>query len=298
MIKSLNFNLRKVCKIYCASGKCLFRDANANLFFVLLLLVNISGCGVKRGLIELAPGVKRPKIALVLGGGAARGFAHIGVIRTLEQEKIPIDLIVGTSVGSLVGAIYADRANSFELEWEAFALEKDDIFDFSILRAKKGPVKGDKLEKFIHKHIDLNTGEEVVLDKGSIAKAIRASSSIPGIFEPLKYQKRLLIDGGALGSIAPEIARQKGADVVITVDIGKNIANYDTDNVVTITLQAINIMSNKIDRYKQKETDILIQPDVSDVGIMDFSEKKKCMLARIKATKSKISEIKKVISEW
>ncbi|MCD6311443.1 MAG: patatin-like phospholipase family protein [Elusimicrobia bacterium] len=266
-------------------------------------------------MIELAPGVKRPKIALVLGGGAARGFAHIGVIRTLEQEKIPIDLIVGTSVGSLVGAIYADRANSFELEWEAFALEKDDIFDFSILRAKKGPVKGDKLEKFIHKHIstkeltklkipfvaiavDLNTGEEVVLDKGSIAKAIRASSSIPGIFEPLKYQKRLLIDGGALGSIAPEIARQKGADVVITVDIGKNIANYDTDNVVTITLQAINIMSNKIDRYKQKETDILIQPDVSDVGIMDFSEKKKCMLARIKATKSKISEIKKVISEW
>lgn len=282
---------------------------------LILFALNILGCGVKKGLLERTPGVNRPRIALVLGGGAARGFAHVGVIRTLEKEKIPIDLIVGTSVGSLVGAIYADKANSFELEWKAFSLEKEDIFDFSILRATKGPIKGDRLEKFVQEHIsvekienlkipfiavavDLNTGEEVLLDQGSIAKAVRASSSIPGVFEPLKYQDRLLVDGGVLGNIAPAIARQKGADVVITVDIGKNVVNYDTNNVVNITLQAIKIMSNKIGQYKQKDTDILIQPDVGDVDMLDFSRKKECMLAGIAATESKIEEIKKVISKW
>lgn len=287
----------------------------ATVLGLVLLGLNILGCGVKKALMERTPGVDRPKIALVLGGGAARGFAHVGVIRTLEKEKIPIDLIVGTSVGSLVGAIYADQANSFELEWKAFSLEKEDIFDFSILRATKGPIKGDRLEKFVQEHVsakeienlkipfialavDLNTGEEVLLDQGSIAKAVRASSSIPGVFEPLKYQDRLLVDGGVLGNIAPEVARRKGADVVITVDIGKNVVNYDTNNVVSITLQAIKIMSNKISQYKQKDTDILIQPDVGDVDMLDFSRKKECMLAGIAATESKIEEIKKVISKW
>lgn len=285
------------------------------LIILSMFILSIQGCGVKKGFLELAPGVDRPKIALVLGGGAARGFAHIGVIRTLEQEKIPVDLIVGISVGSLVGAIYADKADSFELEWEGFKLEKNDMFDFSILRAKRGPVKGDKLEKFVLEHIsakniedlkipymaiavDLNTGKEVILDKGSIAKAVRASSSIPGIFEPLKYQKHLLVDGGVLGNIAPEVARRYGADVIITVDIGKNVVNYKTENVIDITLQAINIMGNKIDQYKQNETDILIQPEVGTVGMMDFSQKKKCMSAGIKATKKKINEIKKAISKW
>lgn len=282
---------------------------------LILLALNVLGCGVKKELIERTPGIDRPRIALVLGGGAARGFAHVGVIRTLEKEKIPIDLIVGTSVGSLVGAIYADKADSFELEWAAFSLEKEDIFDFSILGVKRGPVKGDRLEEFVRKHIstkeienlkipfiavaaDLNTGEEVLLDKGSVAKAVRASSSIPGVFEPLKYQDRLLVDGGILGNIAPEVARKKGADVIITVYIGKDITNYNTDNVLTITLQAISIMGKKIDQYRQKETDILIQPDVGDVDRMDFSQKKKCMLAGIEATESKIGEIKKLISRW
>ncbi len=282
---------------------------------LILLGLNLLGCGVKKPLWERTAGIERPKIALVLGGGAARGFAHVGVIRTLEREKIPIDLIVGTSVGSLVGAIYADQADSFDLEWKAFSLEKEDIFDFSLLRLKTGPVKGDRLERFVQEHVsakeiedlkipfiavavDLNTGEEVVLDKGSVAKAVRASCSIPGVFEPLRYQERLLVDGGVLGSIAPEVARQRGADVVITVDIGRSVVNYDTDNVINITLQAINIMSNRITQYKQRESDILIQPDVGEVTVMDFSRKKECMLAGIAATESKIDEIKRVISEW
>jgi NTE family protein len=252
----------------------------------------------------------KPKVALVLGGGAARGFAHVGVLRVLEQEKIPIDMIVGTSVGSLIGAMYASNPNSFELEWTSFTLEKDDIFDFSILSSATGPVKGEKLEKFVNAKVpvknieqlkvpfyavaaDLNTGEPVVFSSGPVCKAVRASCSIPGVFTPLSYNNRQLIDGGVLGNVAPEVARQYGANLVIVVSIDKSTQNKDTGNLVSITLQAIAIMSNKIDSYKLKEADVLIAPEIGDVGTMDFTQKKRCMQAGIDAAQKAIPEIKK-----
>ena len=293
----------------------MFKKYLRSIFLIYSCAFFAGGCGTK-GPLNIIDNLNQPKIALVLGGGAARGFAHVGVIRTLEKEKIPIDMIVGTSVGSLVGAIYADKMNSFELEWEAFKLEREDIFDFSILRAKRGPVKGDKLENFVLQHItakniedlkipyaavavDLFTGEEVIIKKGSLSKAIHASSSIPGVFEPLYYMDRTLVDGGVLGNIAPEAARDMGADIVITVDIGKNVEKSGSDsNVVEITLQTINIMSKKIDSYKQKETDILIQPSVGNVDFKDFSQKKECMMAGIAAAEKELPAIKKLILSY
>jgi len=282
----------------------------------LLVTFILSGCIPKKEILAPvvvkppAPVYIKPKVALVLGGGAARGFAHVGVLRVLEQEKIPIDMIVGTSVGSLIGAIYGSNPNSFELEWTSFELEKDDIFDFSILASATGPVKGDKLEKFVTAKIpaknieqlkipfyavsaDLNTGESAVFSSGPISKAVRASCSIPGVFTPLSYNNRQLIDGGVLGNVAPEIARQNGANLVIVVSIGKSVQNKETNNIVNITLQAIAIMSNKIDSYKLKEADIVISPEVGDVGTMDFTQKKRCMQAGIDAAKKAIPEIKK-----
>src|SRR3970040_199553 len=120
-------------------------------FVILSTILLLTSCQTTGGpgFSQLMQDPNRPKIALVLGGGAARGFAHVGVIRALEQEKIPIDMVVGTSVGSLIGAIYAHQANSFDLEWTAFSLEKDDLFDYTILSLSMGPVKGDKLEEFV-----------------------------------------------------------------------------------------------------------------------------------------------------
>jgi len=275
----------------------------------------LSGCAVKKDVpvpvvIKPAPVYIKPKVALVLGGGAARGFAHVGVLRVLEQEKIPIHMIIGTSVGSLIGAIYASNPNSFDLEWTSFELEKDDLFDFSILSSATGPVKGEKLEKFITKKIsaknieqlkvpfyavaaDLNTGEPVIFSSGPISKAIRASCSIPGVFTPLSYNNRQLIDGGVLGNIAPEVARQNGANLIIAVSIDKSTQNKDTDTIVGITLQAIAIMSSKIDSYKAKEADVLISPEVGDVGTMDFTQKKRCMEAGIAAAQKALPEIKR-----
>lgn len=258
-----------------------------------------------------------PKIALVLGGGAARGFAHIGVIRALEKEKIPVDLIVGTSVGSLIGAIYAYEKNSFELEWTAFALEKGEFFDYGLLNAFTGMglAKGDKLEAFVKNKIpiadieglkipfvavatDLNRGTRVTLASGSIARAVRASSAIPGVFQPVEHQGKLLVDGGVIDNLPVSVARERGADLVIAVDIGQQVANFKIENVIDVMLQSITIMGAENAKAKKREADILITPSIGDVGRLDFAQKKRCMQAGIEATEKIIPEIRARIEKW
>ncbi len=287
------------------------------IFFVLVVLCSLAACKTAEGPPLQGQEAVRPKIALVLGGGAARGFAHVGVIRALEQEKIPIDMIVGTSVGSLIGAIYASDMNSFDLEWTAFSLQKDDIFDFGLLSAitGMGAVKGDRLEEFVKSKVpaanieslklpfaavatDLNRGTEVVIDHGSVAKAVRASSAIPGVFQPVDYQGKLLVDGGVVDNIPISVARQKGADIVIAVDISENVINFNVTNLVDVVLQSVNIMFNENVKHKEKDADVLITPAVGDVAMLDFTQKKRCMQAGIDAAQKAMPEIKMKIEEW
>ncbi len=269
---------------------------------------------------QAAPAVsaetRRRKVALALGGGAARGFAHVGVIRTLEMEKVPIDLIVGTSVGSLIGALYAHHRNSFELEATAFSLERDDIFDWGVLGAFKGMglVKGERLEEFVRKKVpvrnieelatpfaavatDLNRGTRVVLDKGPLDRAVRISCALPGVFQPVEHEGRLLVDGGVIEAVPAATARDLGAEVVIAVDIGKTVENFAIDSILDVVLQAYNIESFEKERYKKREADVLISPQVGDIGILDFSQKKRCMEAGIEATRAVLPEIRKLIGD-
>ncbi len=267
--------------------------------------------------VTAATPLPKPKVALVLGGGAARGFAHVGVIRALEQEKIPVDMVIGTSVGSLIGAIYASDMNSFDLEWTAFTLEKDNLFDYGLLSAftGMGVVKGDKLEDFVKAKIpaanienlklpfaavatDLNRGTRVVLDSGSVAKAVHASSAIPGVFEPVAYQGKLLVDGGVMENIPISVARAKGADIVIAVDISENVTNFNITNIVDVTIQAVNIMFDENVKSKKKDADVLISPAVGDVAMLDFTQKKRCMQAGIAATEKAMPEIRQKIEAW
>jgi NTE family protein len=255
-----------------------------------------------------------PKIALVLGGGAARGFAHVGVIRVLEQEKIPIHLIVGTSVGSLIGGLYAADPNSFNLEWLAFSLEKEDIFDYSVVYSKMGPVQGDRLEKFVQtkakvKNIeqmkipfypvatDLNTGQTWVFERGSAARAIRASSAIPGIFQPVEISGRTYVDGGVTDNLPVDVARARGADIVIAVSIQKKVDNPQINSLIDVLLQSISIMGRELVLYKCRNYDILIEPNVGEVGLTDFSQKKKLMEAGMQAARQALPKIRKLIEE-
>jgi len=261
------------------------------------------------------PVKKNPKIALVLSGGSAKGFAHVGVIRILEQEKIPIHMIIGTSAGSLIGGLYAANPDSFQLEWLAFKIDKNDILDFSIIYSKLGPVQGAKLEAFVEQSVkvkkvedtkipfypvatDLNTGETVILEKGSLGKAIRASSAIPGIFVPVNFGNRMLVDGGVTNGIACEIARNKGADIVIAVNLLKDIKDYDIGSVVDIIAQSVVIMMHENNRRQLQYADIIIEPDTKGVSIFDFTKKKTLMEEGMKAAKNAIPKIKGLIARY
>ncbi len=283
----------------------------AQAVFLAALLVVVCSCGT-------APHVTKktePKIALVLGGGSAKGFAHVGVIRALEQEKIPVHMIIGTSVGSLIGGIYASNPDSFQLEWIAFKIDKNDILDFSMIYSKLGPVQGVKLETFVEQTVktkkvedtkipfypiatDLNTGETIVLEKGSLAKAIRASSSIPGIFTPVTFGNRMLVDGGVTNNVACDIARSKGADIVIAVNLLKDIKDYDISSVIDIIAQSVNIMMHENNKTKLKYADILIEPETKGVSIFDFSQKKRLMEEGIKAAKAAMPKIKALVLQY
>ncbi len=287
---------------------------SVQMFVVCCFCILVSSCATTQGPPAEAP---KPRIALVLGGGAARGFAHIGVIRALEQEKIPVDMVVGTSVGSLIGAIYAADMNSFDLEWTAFSLEKDDLFDYGILSAVTGMglAKGEKLEAFVRNKVaapnieslklpfaavatDLNRGTRVVLDRGPVAKVVHASSAIPGVFNPVELQGRLLVDGGVIDNIPIDVAREKGADIVIAVDISENVVNFNITNIVDVMLQSVSIIMNENTKQKKRDADILITPPVGDVGMLDFSQKKRCMQAGIEAAQRAMPEIREKIEAW
>lgn len=250
-----------------------------------------------------------PKVALVLGGGSAKGFAHVGVLRVLEREKIPIHMIVGTSVGSLIGGIYASNPDSFQLEWAAFKIARGDILDYSITSSKMGPVQGARLETFVEQNAkvklveatkipfypvatDLNTGETVTLEKGSLAKAIHASSAIPGIFVPVSFGNRTLVDGGVTSNIACDVARAKGANVIIAVNLQKDVRDTDITSVIDVIAQSISIMMHVNTRSKLAQADVVIEPDTKGISMFDFSRKKTLMEEGMKATEAALPRIR------
>ena len=178
-----------------------------------------------------------------------------------------------------------------------------------------GMAKGEKLEEFVKSKItttniesmklpfaavatDLNRGTRVVLDCGSVAKAVHASCAIPGVFEPVDHQGRLLVDGGVVDNIPIAVAREKGADIVIAVDISENVENFNITNLVDVMLQAVNIMSNENVKHKKNEADVLITPVVGNVAMLDFTQKKRCMQAGIDAAQKAVPEIRKKVEEW
>ncbi len=255
-----------------------------------------------------------PKVALVLGGGSAKGFAHVGVLRALEKEKIPIHMIIGTSVGSLIGGLYAANPDSFQLEWAAFKINRGDILDYSVVSSKMGPVQGLKLEAFVEQNAkvktveatkipfypvatDLNTGETVTLEKGSLARAIHASSAIPGIFVPVRFGNRTLVDGGVTNNIACEVARAKGADVIIAVNLQKDVRDTDINSVLDVIAQSIAIMMHVNSQTKLAHADIVLEPDTRGISMFDFTQKKALMEEGIKAAERAMPKIKALVGK-
>lgn len=293
-----------------------------NRYLLLVCFFFLSACGP---LVPTLPtpepgpvpseGRRMPRVGLVLGGGAARGFAHVGVIRVLEREKIPLDLIVGTSVGSLVGAIYADKKSSFELEWVSFSLEEKDVFDYAFTQLYQGLARGDRLEEFVLRKItareiqqlkvpfaavatDIQNGEVVVLRSGSVARAVRASSAIPGIFIPVRHQGKLLVDGGVLDNVPVDVARSMGAEFVIAVDLSGGRKTAQVNNIFDTIIQSLNLMAAQGTEVRLKEADVVIQPAITQFGPLDFNKKKELLAAGIQAAEQALPLIREKLSAF
>ena len=283
------------------------------LFMVLIL---ISACAIKETpvkapVVEVIP-PKPAKVALVLGAGAAKGFAHIGVLKILEANKIPINFIIGTSAGSVAGAFYAYGYNAYDLQSLAMKVEKSDIVDLTI--PNNGFIKGEKLEYFVNRYLgkkpiekfkikfyavatDLATGDEVVFGSGNAGSAVRASSSIPGIFQPVKISGRTYVDGGVVSPVAVDAARRIGADVVIAVDISGGVADSVPDGIMDIILQAIDIMYSNISLCQLKNADVVIRPKVSQIGSSEIEKRNEAILEGEKAAQAALPQIQSIIEK-
>ncbi|MCH7306744.1 patatin-like phospholipase family protein [Acinetobacter sp. NIPH 1852] len=254
---------------------------------------------------------KRPVIALVLGSGGARGYAHIGVIEVLEQQGIRPDFIVGTSAGSIVGSIYASGKSAAELRDIALKLKANDVRDVSV--SLKGFFDGKKVEDYVNEQVhntplqklkipmyvvatELKEGSKTVFNYGNTGQAVRASASIPSMFVPIKIGHSEYVDGGLVSPVPVQVARDLGADVVIAVDILAQPVHTETTNVWGLFNQNINIMQGRLAEEELKYADIVIQPDLREkVHIFDVKGREMTMQAGADAAKEKLSDIQLAI---
>lgn len=255
-----------------------------------------------------------PKVGLALGGGGARGFAEIGVLRVLEQEKIPIAAVAGTSVGSLVGALYADTGRVLDAEFHAVAVTEEDLFDYRAFAVFSGGfVKGERLRQFLGANlksrsieqmkvpyaavaVDVAAGKTVVFRSGPIAPAVHASCAIPGVFVPVTIGGRTYVDGGVMNPVPADVVRSMGADVVIAVSIPAATPSAVPTNPVAVAYQSVMIMSAEIGRLRAREADVVVTPDVTGVAYDDFTQKKRLIAAGEDAARRALPAIRSALA--
>ncbi|WP_417900648.1 patatin-like phospholipase family protein [Bacillus haimaensis] len=254
-----------------------------------------------------------PKIGVALGSGGARGFAHLGVLKVLQDENIPIDLIAGSSMGALVGSFFAMGHDMDRLYKIATAFKRKYYLDFTV--PKMGFISGNRVKDLFrmftqNKNIedlaiplsivttDLEKAEKVVLTSGSIADAVRASISIPGIFVPEKLNGRLLVDGGVVDRVPVSVAKEMGADLVIAIDVSHVKTNEPVDSIFDVILQTIDIMQNELVKRSELESDIMIRPPVAHYSSRAFTNIEEIIRIGEEETKRHIPLIRKRIEEW
>ena len=233
-----------------------------------------------------------PRIGLALGGGAARGFAHIGVIQVLEEAGIPVDLVAGTSAGSLVAALYAAGRNGAILARLALAMDESAITDWAF--PGRGLIRGEALARYVREQTggktieqlpmplgivatDLDNGHPVLFRRGDVGAAVRASSAVPAIFQPVKIGTREYVDGGLVSPVPVRFARQMGAELVIAVDISTPPDGNPTSDPFKLLLQTFAIMGRSINQFELKEADVVLRPLLSGISSADFTARQRAI---------------------
>lgn len=253
-----------------------------------------------------------PKIALVLGGGAARGFAHVGVIKMLEAQGIKADLVVGTSAGSVVGSLYAAGYDGFELQRLALELDEKSVSDWIL--PNRGFLRGEALQNYVNTAVknrpleqlnkpigviatDLKSGEQVVFRRGNTGMAVRASSSVPGVFQPVTIGGREFVDGGLTSPVPVRAARDMGADIVIAVDISKDPSIATLSGTLEVLLQTFTIMGRSIAAQELLGADVVISPDTHEMRSASFDARHVSIIEGEKAALAAVPKLRQKIVE-
>jgi NTE family protein len=257
------------------------------------------------------PPPRLPRIGLALGGGAARGFAHIGVIQVLEEAGIRPVLVAGTSAGSLVAALYASGKSGAELGRMADSMDETAITDWSF--PGRGLIRGEALARFVRDNTggklieqmrlplgivatDLDNGQPILFQTGDTGVAVRASSAVPAVFQPVRIGSREYVDGGLVSPVPVRFARQMGAELVIAVDITELPDGAATGDVMRILLQTFSIMGRSINTFELRDADVILRPRLHGVSGADFSARKRSIEAGREAALAALPELKAKIA--
>ncbi|MBA4253466.1 MAG: esterase [Comamonadaceae bacterium] len=268
------------------------------------MLLALTGCGTLRmeqpptpAALPPAPAPLRPpRLGLALGGGAARGFAHIGVIQVLEREGIRPALVAGTSAGSLVAVLYASGMSGQQLEQAALEMEEVVFTDWTLPLFNRGLLRGDALARWVNRMLnnrqlqelalpvgvlatDLGNGEGVLFRRGDSGQAVRASSAVPGVFSPVPIAGRNYVDGGLVAPVPVQQARAMGAERVLAVDISSGLSDDYATDAVRVLLRTFTIMGQSINRLALAGADVALRPELDGIGSADFAARQRAIAA-------------------
>jgi NTE family protein len=278
------------------------------LRLLLLFTAALAGCAPVRTPPPAAPPPPRKLVVgLALGGGAAKGFAHIGVIKMLEASGIHVDVVAGTSAGSVVGALYASGMDAFAMQQAAISLDESSIRDVRLFSG--GLVQGQKLQDYVDGLVrqrplerlklpfaavatELETGRRTVFRHGDTGQAVRASCSVPGVFEPVAIGGRHYVDGGVVSPVPVDAARELGADFVIAVDISARSDGTLPEDMLGIVGRSVVIMGQHLGVQELARADVVIRPQVNDIGAADFAQKERAIMEGEKAALAAIPLIR------
>jgi NTE family protein len=258
------------------------------------------------------PVPKPPRLGLALGGGAARGFAHIGVIQVLEENGIKVDLVAGTSAGSLVASLYASGKTGKEMQTLAETMDEGAITDWSF--PLRGLIRGEALARFIRDKTggkgieqmvlplgivatDLSDGSPILFRSGDTGTAVRASSAVPAVFQPVRIGQREYVDGGLVSPVPVRFAREMGAQLIVAVDISSPPEKDPPGDAFRMLMQTFSIMGRSINSFELREADVVIRPRLDGVGSADFTARRRAIQAGREAAQAVLSQLKQRIAD-
>lgn len=293
----------------------------ARLWWVGVLVLAMSGCAGFRSVPHDAEGaqdildipLRQPKLGVALGGGAARGFAHIGVIQVLEAHGIQVDLLAGTSAGSWVAVLYASGMNGRDLERAALSMEEVGITDWTLPLFGRGLIRGEAMGRYVNEHVnhallqqlrlpvgvlatDLRSGRGVLFQQGDTGLAVRASSAVPGVFTPVRIAGRDYVDGGLVAPVPVDQVRAMGADVVLAIDISSTPSDDAGTGIVQVLLRTFTIMGQSINQHALARADVVVRPALGDMGSAAFAMRERAIAQGREAMQAAMPQLQEAIA--